>query len=218
MNETEILLLRHGESEGNYFKIFSGHNNVALTDRGIEQAKAAAEFLLTQSIDVICSSDLRRAYNTALEFSRLSGIEISYVSEKLREIFVGDYEGLNRDKIIEKYDPDFMLYYSSAFGTYSFPGGESTLEAGKRFYDEIKLIGKRYQGKKILVATHSGVIRSFWGIINDISREDLGNKFAFSTNASVSRVLFDGKSFLPKSYSESDYLNDVGFIDYTKIE
>lgn len=216
MDSTEILLLRHGESEGNLYKIFSGHNNVDLTERGIKQAKAAADFLLTQDVDIVCSSDLCRAYNTALEFSKLSGIEIFYISEKLREIFVGEYEGLKSSTIIEKYDPDFSSYYIERFGTYSFPGGETTYGAGLRLYEELKLIGEKYRGRRILVATHSGVIRSFWGIINDIPREELGSKFMFPSNASVSRVIFDGEGFVPKSYSESDYLSDVGFIDYTK--
>ena len=216
MESTEILLLRHGESEGNLYKIFSGHNDVDLTERGVEQAKAAAEFLLNQSVDIVCSSDLRRAYNTALEFSKLSGIEISYVSKNLREIFVGDFEGLKSSEIIVKYDSNFSSYYFERFGTYSFPGGETTYEAGLRFYNELRIIGEKHRGKRVLVATHSGVIRSFWGIINNIPRGDLGSKFFFPTNASVSRVLFNGESFIPKSYSESDYLNDVGFIDYTK--
>lgn len=216
MESTEFLLLRHGESEGNLLKIFSGHNDVDLTERGVKQAKAAAEFLLTQEVDIICSSDLRRAYNTAIEFSKLSGVEISYVSENLREIFVGEYEGLQTSQIIDKYDSNFSSYYIDNFGIYSFPGGETTYEAGVRFYNELKLIGRKYKGKRILVATHSGVIRSFWGIVNDVPRAELGTKFLFPTNASVSRVLFDGDSFIPKSYSESDYLNEVGFIDYTK--
>lgn len=216
MSDTEILLLRHGESEGNLFKIFSGHNDVDLTDRGVVQAKAAANFLLSQSVDVICSSDLRRAYKTALEFSKLSGIDISYVSKDLREIFVGDFEGLCRSEIIEKYDSDFLLYYSSNFGTYVFPGGESTYESGIRFYNELVNIGNMYQGKRILVATHSGVIRSFWGIINNISPGELGDKIPFSTNASVSRVGFDSRVFTPISYSECEYLSSIGFIDYSK--
>lgn len=216
MESTEFLLLRHGESQGNLYKIFSGHNDIDLTERGVAQAQAAAEFLLHQSIDIVCSSDLCRAYNTALEFSKLSGIEISYVSENLREIFVGDFEGLKSSDIIEKYDADFSSYYIANFGTYSFPGGETTYEAGLRFYNELKIIGEKYRGKRVLVATHSGVIRSFWGIINDVPRAELGAKFLFPTNASVSRVLFNGESFIPKSYSEADYLKDVGFIDYTK--
>ena len=133
MESTEFLLLRHGESEGNLYKIFSGHNDVDLTERGVEQAKAAAEFLLNQSVDIVCSSDLRRAYNTALEFSKLSGIEISYVSKNLREIFVGDFEGLKSSEIIVKYDSNFSSYYFERFGTYSFPGGELHMRQGSDF-------------------------------------------------------------------------------------
>lgn len=216
MSKTEILLLRHGESRGNVDKIFSGQVDVELTERGIAQAEAAADFLLTQSIDVICSSDLSRAFNTAKAFSVRSGIDISYVSKNLRELDAGSLDGIPMAEIIEKYDSDFSTYFTSRFGTYVFPMGESTFDAGMRMFNELKVIAEKYKNKRILIATHAGVIRSFWGIINHIPREDLGDKFLFPTNASVSRVDFDGVSFLPVSYSENDYLKGVGFIDYSK--
>ena len=104
MSKTEILLLRHGESRGNVDKIFSGQVDVELTERGIAQAETAADFLLTQSIDVICSSDLSRAFNTAKAFSVRSGIDISYVSKNLRELDAGSLDGIPMAEIIEKYD------------------------------------------------------------------------------------------------------------------
>ncbi len=216
MISTEILLLRHGESRGNIDKIMAGQIDIPLTEKGLLQAEAAADFLLTQNIDVIYSSDLSRAYQTAAVFSEKSGIPIFEVLKDLREISTGDFEGIAFSEIVEKYDVDFGLYFTSAFGVYSFPDGESTEAAGQRFYNCVLKIAKDNPGKRVLVATHAAVIRSFWGIINGIPRAVLGDRVPFSSNASVSRVVFDGEKFAPISYSENEHLNKVGFVDYSK--
>lgn len=213
--KTEILFLRHGESAGNLYKIFAGHYDVELTERGVLQAKAAAKFLVGQGIDAIYSSDLTRAYQTALEVSRATKVEISSCSEKLREINVGIYDGVKREIITEKYDKDFDLYFTSEFGVYSFPEGETTLEAGERFLSETIRLAKMNPNKRILIAAHAGVIRSLWGIISSVDRESLGSRIPFATNASLSYAEFDGEKIIPKEYSRSDYLSEIGFIKYS---
>lgn len=216
MSYTEIFLLRHGESRGNIDKIMAGQIDIPLSEKGVLQAAVAADFLLGQNIDLIYSSDLSRAFQTASAFSIKSGIPVSHVHEDLREISVGDFEGLSFSEIVEKFDSGFGLYFTSAFGTYSFPGGESTEGAGQRFYNCVEKIAKANPRKRILVATHAAVIRSFWGIINQISRASLGDSVPFPSNASVSRVVYDGSKFTPVSYSENEHLKAVGFIDYSK--
>ena len=64
--ETKIILIRHGQSLGNAQKIYLGHTDLDLSDVGREQAHAAAEYFKDEEISAIYSSDLLRAYNTAL--------------------------------------------------------------------------------------------------------------------------------------------------------
>ncbi len=215
MKKTEILFLRHGESLGNSLKIMAGQVDVDLSERGWQQAEAAAEFLAGQGIEVIYSSDLKRAYNTASAVAEKIGLPI-IKSEKLREVFLGDFEGVKMEKLAVEYGESFGRYWTTDFGIYSFPNGETTLEAGERFYREVERIANAEIGKRILVAAHAGVIRSFWGIMKNIPRAELGSAYPFSSNASVSRVEYDGGRFFEVSYSENEHLNKIGFIDYSK--
>ena len=74
---TRIILVRHGQSEANANFIFAGHSDFPLTEFGHAQAKLVAEYLAkNEKIDAIYSSDLKRAYYTAVPTSELLGIEI----------------------------------------------------------------------------------------------------------------------------------------------
>ncbi len=215
MKKTEILFLRHGESQGNSLKIMAGQTDVDLTERGYLQAEAAARFLEDQGIDLIYSSDLKRAYNTALATAEKIGLTV-IKSEELREIFLGDYEGRSMQEIADEVGESYGRYWTSDFGIFAFPNGETTLEAGERFYREVERIARAEQGKRILIAAHAGVIRSFFGIIQNIPRPELGDRLPFSSNASVSRVEYTDGKFEFISYSENEHLKDIGFIDYSK--
>ncbi len=215
MITTEIIFLRHGESLGNSLKIMTGQTDVDLSERGHLQAQAAAEFLAEQKIDIIYSSDLIRAYNTAKAVSDLIGLSIIKLKE-LREIYIGDFEGVRMDELSAEVGESFGKYWTTDFGIYSFPGGESTLQAGERFYKAVEKIATENSGKRILIVAHAGVIRSFWGIMKKIPREELGSIYPFASNASVSRAIYNGENFSEISYSENSYLNKIGFIDYSK--
>lgn len=213
MKRTEILLLRHGESLGNSLKIMTGQTDIALSERGKLQASAAAEFISGQGIEVIYSSDLSRAYETASATALLCGLPVIKSSE-LREVYYGDFEAASMLDLREREGEAFSRYWTSDFGVYQFPRGENTAEAGERFYRECERIAKANEGRRILIAAHAGVIRSFWGIIMGIPRAELGDKISFPTNASLSRVEYNGGKFTPISYSENSYLEKIGFIDY----
>ena len=86
MQNTRIILVRHGESLGNKNNLALGHTNLDLSPRGYEQVRATAEFLRDEKIDVIYSSDLLRAHNTAVPNAELHGLPINDCV-KLRETF-----------------------------------------------------------------------------------------------------------------------------------
>ena len=99
---THFYLIRHGESEANKIDAFAGHSQFNLTEQGRAQAKKAAEYLSTLPIDVIYSSDLPRAYQTAQATAERLGIDI-IKSERLREINAGKWQGLLFAAVKEKY-------------------------------------------------------------------------------------------------------------------
>lgn len=187
-----IYLIRHGQSEGNAKGIFTGWHDVELTDLGRKQAKELKEKLDLVKFDLIYSSDLLRALNTA----KLSiGDGDIIVDEGLREKHFGDLEGLKFSEIDNKY-PEVVQAWKNSDYDYPIPNGESF----KAFYDRIvetyeKI--KNSDGNRIIIFAHSGVIQAI------LAHEIVGGiqgcwRFKIE-NCRISEIeISDGYSFLKK--------------------
>ena len=209
-NATKVIIVRHGQSLGNLNRRFLGHTDLDLSDLGYKQANATAEYLKNEKIDIIYSSDLIRAVNTAIPHAKIRNFSV-ILDKNLREAYAGAWEGLIVDEIIDKWGfPVFKDRWKDNFGCFRFPEGESIYEAGKRFYDGIKLICSQNKGKTILIASHAAVIRSFWAIISGISPEYVADKVQFPTNASYSICYYKNGIFTPCEYSNDGHLHEVG--------
>ena len=93
MSSTEILLLRHGQSEGNEGGRFGGHGPTPLTALGRRQAEAAAAALAGEGLTAIFASDLARAQQTAAPIVRATGLALA-TTPALRERSVGVFTGM----------------------------------------------------------------------------------------------------------------------------
>ena len=209
----KIYLIRHGESLGNAARKILGHTDIGLSDVGIRQAEVAARSLSDIKFDIIYSSDLKRALQTALPHAELRKMAVVPHSG-LREIYVGDWEGKSVSEIINEYGDVYEKEWIAKFGTFRMPGGESVQEAGERFYRAVLDIAKQNDGKTVLIAAHAAVIRAFWGKINGIKPEDLAGKIIFPTNASYSLVEYKDCKFEPVLYSVDEYLTEVGITNF----
>lgn len=208
MNKTTLYIVRHGESLGNQASRFLGHTDLDLSPKGYEQAALTAKELSTVHFDAIYSSDLIRAYNTALPHAKIREMDI-ITSEKLREIYAGKWEGMYAKDIIEQYGELFTVKWRREFGTFTIPGGESVFDAGKRFYDECLSIANRHQGLTVLITAHAAVIRSFWGIISGYQPSQFDEFIRFPSNASYSIAEYDGEKITPVSYSNDSYMGEL---------
>lgn len=194
---TKIIIERHGQSFGNAKGIYLGHTDLGLTDEGIMQANVTAEHLKDEKIDAVYSSDLIRAYQTALPHAKMRGLDV-ITSKNLREIFVGDWDGRPAADLRRDFAQDFnqnRFYY-----TFKYPNGESFPEAAERFFNEILKIAGENDGKTVLVVSHSAVIRAFWYKISGYTEGNMAEKFDFMTNASYSTMTYDGDKLVPGHY------------------
>lgn len=73
--QTKVILVRHGQSLGNAKRVLLGHTDLDLSELGYRQAEATAEALKDEKIDVVYSSDLKRAMSTAVPHARMRGME-----------------------------------------------------------------------------------------------------------------------------------------------
>ena len=210
---TKIIIIRHGESLGNLHQIMLGHTDIDLAPRGYLQAEAAAEYLKDEKIDTIYSSDLIRARHTAEPHAKLRGLDV-ITSRNLRECYVGDWENVPLDEIVEKWPDLFFEGWRKSFGTFRIPGGESVQEAAARFEAEVIRIAKDNIGKTVLIAAHAAVIRGFWGKITKTPPENLATTYPYPTNASCSFVWYNGDELVPLEYSVDEHLSEIGTIKF----
>ena len=203
---TKLILLRHGESLANAEHIYIGHADWDLSALGKKQADIIADFLKDEKVDYIYSSDLIRAYNTALPSAKLRGMEI-IKSTALREIDLGVWQGMKVEEIKEKWDKEFKLGWVEGFGTFCPPGGESIPHLAERIKEEVTRIAKKHYGKTVIIACHAAAIRAFWGKITFTPAEEVASKIPFPHNASCSIVDFDGEKLVPVEYDIHHYLD-----------
>ena len=201
---TKLILIRHGESEANELGVIAGWNDYKLTARGLAQAEETAAYLENEQIDLICSSDLCRAYVTAEANAKRRGLPVHAYPE-LRETYCGDWEGLLFSEV-EARDPEEYDRFRRYQLIYTIPGGENLWESGERFYKKAFEIAKENEGKTILIAAHGAVIRVFWALICGTPKEEATAKHDYASNASYSVAEFDGERFIPVSYSNDQHL------------
>lgn len=208
---TEFIIIRHGESLANANKIYAGQTDMDLTDFGRDQARAAAQYFKDEEITAIYSSDLKRAYNTALAHSELHSLPV-IKCENLREVHVGEWEGVYLDEVRARWPYEFDVLWKQKFGSMTPPGGESVFIAGKRMYEELLSIAKKENGK-VLITSHAAIIRAFWCYMQGVEPESWAEFAPFPSNASASFVGFDGEKFIPLRYSFDEYLEYKTYVD-----
>ncbi len=186
--KTTLYYVRHGQSESNLAKIFTGQGNAPLTKLGTEQAERTAVYLKPKKIDRIYSSDLLRALQTAAPVARDHGLTPIPMTG-LREISAGEWEGLPFDKVVEN---NAVLYgtWKQDFANARCPGGETVRELYDRITSTVEGIVRENQGKAIAVFSHAGPLRALWCFWNHYPFEAL-SKSVWGVNASVTEVEYD---------------------------
>ena len=142
--KTTLLIVRHGQSQGNLSETFLGYTDLGLTELGERQAAALAVRLRTVHLDAVYSSDLCRAMNTVLPAAREHGLAV-IPDRRLREIFAGEWEGVTFDEIARRFPADRALWKTN-IGLSRPTGGESVTELTARVkeaLDEIAAFFKR---------------------------------------------------------------------------
>ncbi|MDQ4082719.1 MAG: histidine phosphatase family protein [Actinomycetota bacterium] len=188
---TTVLLARHGETAWNAESRFQGHADPPLNEDGRRQAREFAEQVAGEGIVAIYSSPLRRALETAEIVGNRLGLEVTPV-DALREIDVGEWQGLTRSEVEERYPEAFARWIGFGQG---WEHGETYEQMGKRVRDALRELAARHPGEVVLVVTHGGPVRTALAEAQGISHEEARRRGAGAPilNCGVSRlVLEDG--------------------------
>jgi broad specificity phosphatase PhoE len=153
---TSVLLIRHGQSEGNAERRFGGHTPTPLSALGRRQAEATAQALCRTSITAIYSSDLLRAVETAAPLARALNLEIRQ-TEAFRERSVGRMEGLTFEEAAQQFPEEYAALLRRDF-EHVLSGGESYRQLLDRAAAELDRAIAHNRGGTLAVFSHTGTI------------------------------------------------------------
>jgi len=178
MMKSNLVLIRHGQSEWNKKNLFTGWKDPELTEQGIEEAIQAGNQLKQSNIkfDVMFTSDLFRAQETGrLILEQMNQTDIATIKDQsLNERNYGELAGLNKDDARKKWGEEQVHIWRRSFDVPP-PGGESLKNTAERVlpYFESKILPEVIKGKNILIAAHGNSLRALVMKLEDISPDEI---------------------------------------------
>jgi broad specificity phosphatase PhoE len=160
LTKTTIGLLRHGQTNWNIDFRLQGVTDIPLNETGIEQARIAGAVLADLSLqgqpwDLILTSPLSRARDTAVMVGEAIGIPGVSVEELLLERSFGEAEGLSHEEWKSTYND-----------TNHVPGGETLEQLEARAWILLQRLVDHHEGKRVLTVSHGALIRTLLRLVS----------------------------------------------------
>ena len=205
--KTTFMVIRHGETIWNAESRFQGHGDSPLTETGRKQASALGRRMEQFRFDLLISSDLGRAQETAAIIATYTGHSVE-VDRRLRERNYGVLEGLTLQEIKDSHsnilnrlktdDPDYIV-----------PEGESHRQHYQRNVDCIEELLTTRSGAKIAIVAHGGVLDSVFRFVADLPLNQ--PRCFITTNASLTIISYG--TFYNSDRWVIEAWNDIGHLD-----
>jgi alpha-ribazole phosphatase len=164
-----LLLVRHGETEWNKFLRYQGQSDIELSPKGIEQVQKLRDRLALERIDIIYSSDLKRALKTASIIASSHSVKVIPLKE-LREVDFGEFEGLTFEEIEERY-PQVVkagrMWFKESLEARA-PKGESISQLASRLSRFAGRLKEHKPEDTVLVVAHGGSLQVLLCILLEI--------------------------------------------------
>ncbi|HEX6108578.1 MAG TPA: alpha-ribazole phosphatase [Ktedonobacteraceae bacterium] len=197
-----LILVRHGETMYNAQRRYTGQSDVPLNALGERQAAALGEYLATEHLDVIVTSDLERTRVTAEAIARYHGLAIQEDID-LRELAFGEWEGYTYDEVLAR-DAKLVAQWRSDPTTYAPPGGETVAQLRDRCAHALRNWQTQYPEASVLWVTHGGLIGV---LLCHVLGIDLKRRWQFRhDNASISEMYLSGDRVMIVRLNETAHL------------
>ncbi len=204
---TTLILIRHGESEANRQEVFAGHIDPDLQNKGLKQAELTAKYIADNySVDRIYSSDLRRAYKTALCLAEVTNLQV-IPKQELREINAGKWEGVKFSDLREMYPEEYSMWINHIGRSYCV-GGETVKQLGDRIMTALTKIAEENDGKVVAIATHATPIRVAQSLVISGALDEMEN-IPWVSNASLSVLQYNNGEWKVISIGEDSHLSEL---------
>jgi ribonuclease H / adenosylcobalamin/alpha-ribazole phosphatase len=155
---TSTVLLRHGETALSAERRFAGRGDIPLTETGLAQAAAAAAWLAARGgIDVIVTSPLQRARQTAQAVATAAGAPLE-VEDDLAETDFGKWEGMTFAEVQARWPEELSAWLAST--DVAPPGGESFAAVTRRVVAALNRLLAAHEGKTLVLVSHVTPIKT----------------------------------------------------------
>lgn len=203
MDETRLILIRHGETEWNITGRIQGYRaDSALTATGREQVRALAVRLAREGIDALYSSDAGRTRETADPIGAATRLPVVYETA-LRERNYGVFEGHSFAGIGSAFPEEFEKFRTRD-PHYVPPEGESAAQFRDRIITALEIVAAQVSGRRAAVVTHGGVLGALYRYAMNIPLEA---KRGYSlANASLNHFRFAGGRWLLDAWGDVAHL------------
>jgi len=201
---TELILIRHGETEWNAVGRIQGHRAVDLNARGHQQAQAVAKRLKTEEFDALYTSDLSRAAQTAEAIQ--TGHPIT-TDTRLREWDLGVLAGLTAQEAETQYPKAYAIYRDSRIDD-RIPQGESIRDRYTRVTTRLEEITSRHPDQRIVVVTHGGPLGDCYRRATNMPLEAPRDFQLY--NASINTFTLTGSTWKLNTWGDIGHLQSIG--------
>lgn len=189
---TIIGLVRHGMTEWNRLGKIQGHTDIPLNEEGRRQARLLGTSLAGQSWDVIGSSDLKRARETAEIIASALGKQVDFTDIRLRERAYGVLEGATFEE---------RVHLRLGGGSGVPAGAESDEEVVSRAEQLLLEMARTHAGKRVLLVSHGG-----W-IVRILKHLFPGAEFGYVHNTSISTIAYEDGVWKPLQLNRLSHLD-----------
>lgn len=184
-------MIRHGETDWNAIGKLQGRTDIPLNATGILQAAECSEFLKSSQWDVIITSPLKRAKQTAIIINKNVNVPVIEMEEFLERGY-GDAEGMTYEE------------RTSSFPDKTYPNQEERTTLNKRIMEGIEKINQRHGDNKILLVAHGAVINAILAIL---SNGQIGSGKTNLINACISNIYLHQDKWLIKDFNQISHLS-----------
>jgi probable phosphoglycerate mutase len=207
---TELILIRHGETDWNRELRFQGQVDVPLNAVGHEQARRLGQRLAGETADLLVCSDLTRTQQTALPISQqsmhppLQGASV--LNPALREQNFGTVDGMRVNDIQIQY-PEAWAQWIQFHPDYAFAGGESTRQFHARVLAAVRALALAHAQQTLVLVTHGGVLDMIYRTARALPLS--GPRQSEIPNAGLNRVRIAGDAIEILTWADTQHLADM---------
>jgi len=204
---TQIILVRHGETEWNVKEVFRGRIDIDLNETGLKQAQLLAKYLSDIKIDAIYSSPLKRALTTAEIMASYHKLKVE-IAPGLIDFDYGEWQGLPHQEVRDKYIRLYAQWIERP-ELIKMPAGESLDEVRERAMGVVDRVIAKYEGcvvlvshrvvNKVLICALLGLDNSrFWNIKQD--------------TCGITSFTYENEQFILTKHNDTSYLKPIAEI------